>query len=148
MTDPGKGHVALDDLNRLIRENRIAEYRSPNLGLGMRPVEFGRDGGSRWTWPAQPETALNPFGTVQGGYLAVFVDELFSTAIASVLDESEWAVTAESKISYLRALRPGVLDGAAQVLRRSRNLAFLQAEVRGSDGNVALTASSTWAISR
>ena len=141
------GRAALSEVNRLIRENRVSEYCSPNLALGMRPLEFG-DGSSHWTWQEQSKAVLNPFGTLQGGYLAVFIDELFSTAIASVLEEGECAITAEAKISYLRAVRPGTLDGSARVLRRSRTLAFLEAEVSGPDKKVAVRASSTWAISR
>ena len=104
----------LAELNQLIRENRVSEYSSPNLALGMSPVEFGA-GTSRWAWSRQPPAALNPFGTVQGGYLTVFVDELFSTAVASVLEAGEWAVTAEFKIVFLRALSPGPLEGTGRV---------------------------------
>ena len=107
-------------------------------------MEFGA-GTSRWVWRAQPPAALNPFGILQGGYLAVFVDELLSTAIASVLEEGEWALTAEVKISYLRALNPGPVT-VVRVLRRSRTLAFLEALVESDDGKVGLTASSTWAV--
>jgi len=135
----------LTERNRLIRENRVGEYTSPNLALGMAPVEFGA-GSSRWEWKEQPAAALNPFGTIQGGYLAVFVDELLSTAIASVLDDGEWAMTAEFKISFLRALTPGGLTGIARVLRRSRALAFLEAQVEAEDGQIAVSASSTWAV--
>jgi uncharacterized protein (TIGR00369 family) len=142
-----KPRAPLNDLNRLIRDNRIANYPSPNLALGMAPVEFGA-GTSRWRWNVQPAAALNPFGTVQGGYIAVFIDELFSTAIASVLEEDEWAMTAECKINFLRPLTPGPIEGAARVIRRSRTLAFLAAEAASADGAVAVTASSTWAISR
>jgi hypothetical protein len=66
---------ALTELNRLIKDNRVAEYSSPNLVLGMRPVGFAT-GTSRWLWEQQPPTVLNPFGTVQGGYLAVLIDEM------------------------------------------------------------------------
>jgi hypothetical protein len=52
---------------------------------------------------------LNLFGTVQGGYLAVLIDEMFSTVIASVLEVEEWAMTAEFKINFLRALNPQFL---------------------------------------
>jgi uncharacterized protein (TIGR00369 family) len=137
----------LTETNRLIRERRVAEYSSPNLTLGMVPVEFG-EGMSRWTWSEQPSKALNPFGTLQGGYLAVFVDELFSTAIASVLEDGEWAMTVEFKLNFLRALSPGRLQGSAKVLRRSRTLAFLEAQITDEDGAIAVTASSTWAVSR
>jgi uncharacterized protein (TIGR00369 family) len=138
---------ALVELNQLIRDNRVSEYPSPNLALGMQPAEFG-PGTSRWTWAEQPAAVMNPFGQVQGGYLAILVDELCSTAIASVLEEGEWSVTAECKISYMRAFSPGPIAGSASVIRRSRSLAFLEAEVSGADGRVALRASATWAIAR
>jgi uncharacterized protein (TIGR00369 family) len=123
----------------------VADYTSPNLALGMVPVEFGA-GTSRWVWRAQPATALNPFGTLQGGYLTVFIDELLATAIASVLEDGEWAMTAEFKINFLRALTPASLEGRGRVLRRSRTLAFLEAQVETEGGQIAVTASSTWAV--
>ena len=137
----------LAELNRIIRENRVAEYRSPALSLGMRPQEFA-SGSSRWVWPDQPELVLNPFGTLRGGFIAVFIDELFSTAIASLLEQHEWAVTAEVKISHLRPLLPGSISGAGRVLRRGRGVAFLEAEILGADGQIAVRGSSTWSISR
>jgi uncharacterized protein (TIGR00369 family) len=142
-----KGRGPLADLNRLIKENRVAEYSSSNLALGMAPIEFG-SGTSRWEWRDQPSGALNPFGTIQGGYLTVFVDELFSTAIASILEDGEWAVTAEIKVTFLRALSAARLEGQATVLKRSRTMAFLEAQVRDGRGQIAVSASSTWAISR
>jgi uncharacterized protein (TIGR00369 family) len=137
----------VDSINRLIRENRIDDFSSPNLALAMRPLEFGL-GTSRWSWESQPPAVLNPFGIVQGGYLAIFIDEMFSTAIASVLEAGEYAVTAEVKINYLRALRPGALAGDARVIRRTRSLAFMEASIANERGEVAVTASSTWAISK
>jgi len=135
------------ELNRIIRENRGDDYPSTNRTLGMYPLEFG-PGTSRWVWKAPPDNTVNPFGTVQGGYLAVFIDEILSTAIGSVLDEGEWAVTAELKLSFLRAVRPQKLDGHGRVIRRTRALAFMDAEIRDEAGELAVAASSTWAISR
>jgi uncharacterized protein (TIGR00369 family) len=135
----------LTERNRLIKENRVGDYSSPNLALGMVPVEFGA-GTSRWTWKTQPAGAVNPFGTLQGGYLAVFIDELLSTAIASVLEDGEWAMTAEFKVNFLRALTPALLEGRGRVLRRSRTLVFLEAQVQTEGGQIAVTASSTWAV--
>ena len=126
--DEASNRGPLTERNRLIKENRVSDYTSPNLALGMVPVEFGA-GTSRWVWKAQPAAALNPFGTLQGGYLAVFIDELLSTAIGSVLEDGEWAMTAEFKINFLRALTPAPLEGSGRVLRRSRALAFLKAQV-------------------
>ena len=137
----------VDSINQLIRENRVGDFASPNLVLGMRPFEFGL-GTSRWSWESQPPSVLNPFGTVQGGYLAIFVDEMLGTAIASMLEAGEWAVTAEVKLTYLRALRPGSLSGEARVIRRTRSLAFMEASLVNARGEVAVTASSTWAIAK
>ncbi len=137
----------LPDLNRIIRENRVDDFRSPNLVLGMRPTRFG-PGTSFWIWETQPQGAINPFGTIQGGYLAVFVDEILSTAIGSVLDEGEWAVTAELKLSYLRALTPQRLEGRGRMIRRSRAVAFMDAEVCNAAGEAAVIATSTWVIAQ
>lgn len=137
----------LDEINRIVRESRVAEYSSPNLALGMVPIAFS-SGSSRWRWPNQSANSLNPFGFVQGGYLAIFVDELFSTAIASILKEGEWSVTAESKLSYLRPVRPGELAGEGRVIRCGSTLAFLEAEVLIAGGKPAVRATSTWAIMR
>jgi len=137
----------VDSINQLIRENRLADFSSPNLALGMRPLEFAL-GASRWLWESQSPSVLNPFGILQGGYLAIFIDEMFSTAIASVLEAGEWAVTAEVKITYLRALRPGPLSGDGRVIRRTRAIAFMEASIANERGEVAVTASATWAISK
>ena len=145
MADSKLGPV--ESINQLIRENRVGDFSSPNLALGMRPVEFG-PGTARWSWDSQTSAALNPFGTIQGGYLAIFIDEMLSTAIGSVLEAGEWAVTAELKLSYLRALRPGPLSGEARVIRRTRALAFIEATIANERGEVAVTASSTWSIAK
>ena len=145
MADSKLGPV--ESINQLIRENRIGEFSSPNLALGMRPLEFG-PGTSRWSWDSPTAIALNPFGTIQGGYLAMFIDEMLSTAIGSVLESGEWAVTAELKLSYLRPLRSGPLSGEARVIRRTRALAFMEASIANERGEVAVTASSTWSIAK
>lgn len=142
-----KTAAPLPDLNRIIRDNRVDDFRTPNLALGMRPIQFG-PGTSLWIWENQPEAAINPFGTIQGGYLAVFVDEILSTAIGSVLEQGEWAVTAELKLSYLRALTPQRLEGRGRVIRRTRGVAFMDAEVHSSAGQAAVIATSTWVVSR
>jgi len=137
----------LGEINRVVRENRIADYRSSGLALGMRPLDFGQ-GTARWSWNEQPAAAINPFGILNGGYLALFVDEICSTAIATVLEEGEWAVTVEVKLSYIRALKPGTIEGFANVIRRTRTVAFLEGRILAPAGEAAVIASSTWSIAR
>src|SRR5260370_4192656 len=131
MPEP-KAPAPLFELKRILRENRVADYRSPNLALGMRPLEFAQ-GSSHWRWETQPKQTINPFGMLHGGYLAVFVDELLATAIGSVLENGEWAGTAELKLTYLRAVRPGPLEGRGRVIRRTRSIAFMDAEESNAD---------------
>jgi uncharacterized protein (TIGR00369 family) len=69
-----------------------------------------------------------------------------ATAIASVLEDGEWAMTAEFKVNFLRALTPSPLEGSGRVLRRSRALASLEAQVATEGGQIAATASSTCAV--
>jgi uncharacterized protein (TIGR00369 family) len=135
------------ELNRLIRENRVGDYHSANLALGMRPLEFA-PGSSLWIWDNPDEKVLNPFGAVAGGYLGVLVDEILSTAIGSVLEDDEWAVTVEIKLSYLRPVRSERMEGRGRVIRRTRTVAFMEAEIRNANGEAAVLASSTWVISR
>jgi len=146
MSDPPQ-RGPLAEINRLIKENRVGDYASSNLALGMRPLAFGT-GTSQWLWDHQPAAALNPFGTIQGGYIPVLIDEMLSTAIASVLEEGEWAMTAEFKVSFMRALSPGPWNGEAHVQQRTRALAFLEAQITDQAGAAAVTATSTWAIAR
>lgn len=146
MSDRSPLH-ALSAINKIIRENQVADYATASRALGMRPLEFG-SGTSRWDWREHPAQVLNPFGTIGGGYIGIFVDEMLSTAIGSILEEGEFAVTADLKLSFLRILTPGAITGTARVLRRTRALAFLEASVMTPAGEIAATASSTWAISR
>ncbi len=140
-----EGLGPLEAINQIIRDNRVDDYASPNRELGMQPIAFSK-GASEWRWEQQPAATLNPFGLVQGGYLAVFIDELLATAVASVLGQGEWAVTAETKLSYIRAVKPSEVLGQGRVLRRSAHLAFLEAEIRTEDGRTAVFATSTWSI--
>ena len=94
--------------------------------------------GSSWT--------TYTVGYPQGGYLTVFIDELLATAITSVLEDGEWAMTAEFKINFLRALTHAPLEGSGRVLRRSRGLVFLEAQVATEGGQIAVTPSSTRAV--
>jgi acyl-coenzyme A thioesterase PaaI-like protein len=73
---------------------------------------------------------------------------MLATAIASVLEEEEWSMTIEFKLNFLRILKPGLCEGSARVIRRTRSIAFLDAEIRDDAGAVAVTVTSTWSIAR
>ena len=136
----------VEELNAALRENRPDDYvTAAHEKIGLKPVQFG-PGTSEWEWDATVERVLNPFGYVAGGYLSVFADELLSSAIGSVMDEGEFATTAELKISFLKPVKKGLVKGSAKVLRKGQRVAFLEATMTNEKGDVVATVSSTWTV--
>ena len=136
----------VEKLNAALRENRPEDYVTPtHREIGLRPVRFG-PGTSEWEWDASHPRVLNPFGYVAGGYLSVFADELLSSAIGSVMDEGEFATTAELKISFLKPVKKGLVTGAGKVLRKGQRVAFVEATIRNTQDEVVATVSSTWTV--
>jgi uncharacterized protein (TIGR00369 family) len=140
--------AALDELNRAIREKRVAEVtRVLGREPGMRAVELDR-GVSRWAWTPEDERARNPFGLVWGGYLAVFVDALLSSAIGGVLDPGELATTADLRLDFLRPAKFAGLRGEGRVVQKGSRVAFVEATVTTEGGEALVRASSTWTVLR
>ncbi len=136
----------VEKLNAALRDNRPEDYiTQAQREIGLRPVRFG-PGTSAWEWDASHPRVLNPFGYVAGGYLSVFADELLSSAIGSVMDEGEFATTAELKISFLKPVKKGLVTGAGKVLRKGRRVAFVEATIRNAQDEVVATVSSTWTV--
>ena len=136
----------VEKLNQALRENRPEEYVSTlHRELGLRPLQFS-PGASVWEWDATQERVLNPFGYVSGGYLTVFADELMASAIGSVLNEGEFATTAELKISFLKPVAKGVVRGEGKVLRKGKRVAFLEATIKNVKDEVVGVVTSTWTV--
>ncbi len=136
----------VEKLNAALRENRPEDYiTDAHREIGLKPVRFG-PGTSEWEWDATHARVLNPFGYVAGGYLSVFADELLISAIGSVIDEGEFATTAELKISFLKPVKKGRVQGQAKVLRKGRRVAFVEATIKNEKDEVVATVSSTWTV--
>ena len=136
----------LEKLNAALRDNRPQDYVSDSRrAIGLTPVRFG-PGTSEWEWDATHERVLNPFGYVSGGYVSVFADELLSSAIGSVMDDGEFATTAEMKISFLKPIKKGLIRGHGKVLRKGQRVAFLEATITNEKDEVVATVSSTWTV--
>lgn len=136
----------VEKLNAALRENRPEDYiTDAHREIGLKPVRFG-PGTSEWEWDAIHARVLNPFGYVAGGYLSVFADELLISAIGSVIDEGEFATTAELKISFLKPVKKGRVQGQGKVLRKGRRVAFVEATIKNEKDEVVATVSSTWTV--
>jgi uncharacterized protein (TIGR00369 family) len=140
--------AALDELNRAIRANQVAEVtRVLGREPGMCAVELAR-GTSRWRWAPQDERARNPFGLVWGGYLAVFVDALLSSAIGGVLEPGELATTADLRLEFLRPAKFAAMNGEGRVVQKGGRVAFVEATISAEQGEALVRATSTWTVLR
>jgi len=136
----------LEKLNQALRENRPDDFVTErHHALGMRPVQFG-PGTSLWEWEATQESVLNAFGYIAGGYLTVFADELLGSAIGSVLDAGELATTAELKISFFKPVAKGLLRGEGRVIRKGKQVAFLEVTIKNTKDEIVAMVSSTWTV--
>jgi uncharacterized protein (TIGR00369 family) len=107
------------------------------------------NGYSRWNWHVKDERFNNPIGTVHGGFLATFADEVMGSCMATTLKEGESFTTAELKINYMKPVSVGeTLTGEGFVVRRGRNLGFLEAKITNAASDLVATATSTVVLLR
>lgn len=100
-----------------------------------------------WEW-VPDERWENPAGVIQGGALGAFADTTMAATVVTALEGRKALVfTAESKVSYLKAIRSGTrLSCEGSIVQLGKRLAFAEAIVRDSDGRAVIKASSTWVI--
>ncbi|WP_243770133.1 PaaI family thioesterase [Amycolatopsis acidicola] len=91
---------------------------------------------------------LNPWGKVQGGFLAAMLDDTLGAALVATLGPGESAPTLELKVNYLRPAGPGVLHGRGRVVHRTGSTGFLAGELVDDEGRELATATATARIFR
>ncbi len=85
-------------------------------------------------------------GIVQGGFVTGWLDASMASAC---IVRGEFAVAVPSlelKVSFLLPAHPGLYRGHGWIVRWGRSVAFMEAELRDSEGEVVARASSTAAI--
>jgi uncharacterized protein (TIGR00369 family) len=111
--------------------------------LGWELVEADTDAGTiEVAFRAGPDL-INPVGNVQGGFLAAMLDDTLGPALVATLDEGQFAVTLELKVSFLRPAGVGLLVGRGRVVHRGGSIAFLEGSLSDSDGTIVATATAT-----
>jgi uncharacterized protein (TIGR00369 family) len=103
--------------------------------LGYRRVSWG-EGSSAVAWDATPEYGFpTSSGTViQGGLVTALLDAAMGGACWTVLDADEAFLTADLRVEFLRATRPGTLTATGTVVRRTRRVVFCEARLEDADG--------------
>jgi len=88
-------------------------------------------------------------GVAHGGLLATIADHTAGGAAATLLAPGSYALTAELKVSMLRAAKGEKLECRAQVIKPGRTLSFVEAEVYAIEGGrreLVAKASATMAV--
>jgi uncharacterized protein (TIGR00369 family) len=92
---------------------------------------------------------LQHMGYVHAGVAAALADHTMGAAAQTLAPAGCWALTADLKLSLLRAARGERLVCEAQVLKAGRSLSFTEAEVYAESGaqrTLVMKASATMAL--
>jgi uncharacterized protein (TIGR00369 family) len=117
-----------------------------DVTFGFELVDKGV-GWTAWRW-VPDERWENPAGVIQGGSIGAFADTVMASTVVTALGGAKVLVfTAESKVSFFRAVRAGErLTGRGEVVHKGRRIAFAEATIVDSEERVVAKASSTWAM--
>jgi uncharacterized protein (TIGR00369 family) len=89
------------------------------------------------------EPHFNRFGALHGGAIACVMDDVLAVAAGLVLQWGEIAPTLEMKVSYLAQGAAGRHIAEARVLKRGRQINFLEAALASEAGKTIATATAT-----
>jgi len=128
---------AESDFRTKARTNEVAVARL----IGFEAKEIG-DGRATVTLSAGPQHA-NPMGTLHGGILCDIADAAMGMAFASTLELGESFTTVELKINFFRPVWDARLKAEGKVVRRGRNLGYVECDITDDRGDLIAKAAST-----
>ena len=110
------------------------------VGFDLVEIEEGRV-----VFDGLPTRAVyNPLGTVHGGWMATLLDSACGCAVHTMLKPGWNYTTLELKTVFHKALKADVpVQAVGTIVQMGRRAAFSQAELRGMDGALYATATST-----
>ena len=89
------------------------------------------------------EAHFNRFGALHGGAIACMMDDVLAVAAGLVLQWGEIAPTLEMKVSYLSQGAAGRHIAEARVIKRGRQINFLEATLANAEGRLIATSTAT-----
>jgi uncharacterized protein (TIGR00369 family) len=88
--------------------------------------------------------AYNPIGTVHGGWMATLLDSACACAVHSMLKPGQAYTTLEIKTVFHKALKADIpVRAEGRIVQMGRRAGFSEADLRGVDGTLYATATST-----
>lgn len=112
------------------------------LGLEFEKLEQGR-ASSRLEIR---ENLLNKHRAVHGGVVYSIADISMGVAVYSTLKTGEETSTIEIKINYLKPAKSRFLTCEAQVLKKGKNLAVVESEIRSGERDLIAKALGTFML--
>ena len=131
----------LDDLTRFFASAPFM------VDLGVAPIEAGE--GRVATRIELAPRHLQHTGVVHAGVIGALADHTMGAAAQTMAPAGHWVLTAEFKVSLLRAGRGQRIECVATVVKPGRQLSFTEAQVFALDGTartLVATASATMAV--
>ena len=114
--------------------------------LGIHILEVA-PGGGRMKFQYQPTEAMtNPRGFVQGGFVSAMLDDVMAPALISTCEAETSIPTLEIKTSFIKGVKPGLVIAEGWIVKKTRTIAFMAAELTSSEGELLATASGTFRI--
>jgi acyl-CoA thioesterase len=99
--------------------------------MGIEVESFG-EGSARLSMDVRADM-LNGVGWLQGGLYGALCDEAMALALYTVLEEGEHIATISETTSFLRGVKSGKVRAKAQVVRKGRQVAFLEGSVTDAE---------------
>ncbi len=116
-------------------------------GLGLSFERYG-EGYSEAVW-TPTDLACNPAGTVHGGVYGVVHDAAMNFATNAALESGDRCATLEIKVSTMRAAKAGdELAVRGEVVRLTRQIAYVEATVSDAAGDLVSKATATFMLRR
>lgn len=112
------------------------------LGMALTGTEQG-SGTASLTLGAEH---ANPNGVVHGAVLFALVDTAMGKATMSTVDDGRYCASVELSLRFIRPASSGELIADAEVVKRGKNIAHLEARVHDGDDRLIATSSGTFAI--
>ncbi len=90
-----------------------------------------------------PDSFITPRGSVQGGLVAGFLDEVMGWAHVWATDHAEAPLNLDIAMSLLKPVLAGPLVAKGRVVRRGRKVIFLEGELFDEGGALLARSTST-----
>ena len=90
-----------------------------------------------------PDSFITPRGTVQGGLVAGFLDEVMGWAHVWATDHVEAPLNLDITMTLIRPVMAGPLIGKGRVIKRGRRVIYLEGELFDDASNLLARSTST-----